>query len=87
MIISFILTGINLLSFLLMGWDKYCAKKNYWRISENSLIGVSFLGGSIGTLLGMYFFRHKTQKLKFKILVPLSIITNIIMYIKLLKLS
>ena len=74
--------GINLLAFLLMGWDKYCAIKKHWRISENNLIGLSLIGGSIGTLLGMIIFHHKTKKLKFQVLVPLSLIWNIYLFYK-----
>ena len=73
--------GINILSFIIMGWDKRCAIKNNWRISENNLIGLALIGGSIGTLLGMIIFHHKTKKLKFKILIPLSIIINILVFI------
>ena len=73
--------GINLLSFTLMGWDKYCSIKKQWRVSENNLIGISLLGGSIGTLLGIIIFHHKTKKIKFQILIPLNILIDIILYI------
>lgn len=69
--------GINIISFILMGWDKYCAKKNYWRISEYNLFGISLLGGAIGTLLGMITFHHKTKKRSFQILIPLFTLINI----------
>ena len=78
------LLGINLLSFLLMGWDKFCAKKNLWRISEKTLLGLSLLGGGIGSLLGMLIFHHKTKKKLFQIIVPISILLAIYIYIKLL---
>ena len=74
--------GINIISFALMGWDKYCSIKRYWRISENNLLGLSFLGGSLGILLGMILFHHKTKKKKFQILIPISIIINIFLLIK-----
>ena len=73
--------GINIASFLLMGYDKYSAIKNNWRISENSLIGISLLGGSIGTLLGMFTFHHKTKKKRFLIGIPICLIINILMLI------
>lgn len=76
--------GINLLSFILMGWDKYSAIKGYWRISESNLLGISLLGGSIGTFLGMILFHHKTKKILFQILVPLFIILNIYIYWKII---
>ena len=61
---------INALALALMLMDKYKAKKNLWRIPEATLIGVAALGGSLGCLLGMRFFRHKTLKPKFFIGVP-----------------
>lgn len=70
--------GINILSFLLMGYDKYSAIKKNWRISENSLIGISLLGGSIGSYIGMFIFHHKTKKKRFLIGIPLCLIINIL---------
>ncbi len=74
------LIGINIVSFLVMGWDKYSAIKNHWRIKENTLLGLAFIGGSAGTLLGMFIFHHKTKKRKFQILVPIFLIINILIY-------
>lgn len=62
---------INAVGFLLMLVDKLKAKKNRWRIRESTLITVAALGGSVGSLLGMYTFRHKTQHLKFTLGIPL----------------
>ncbi|MDO4466523.1 MAG: DUF1294 domain-containing protein [Bacillota bacterium] len=61
---------INILTFMIYGVDKYKAKHNRWRISENVLIGMAIFGGSIGALLGMYFFHHKTKKYKFSLGIP-----------------
>lgn len=61
---------INLCSLILMFVDKRKAIKQKWRIRENTLFLFSLIGGSFGTLLGMYLFRHKTNHLKFKIGVP-----------------
>lgn len=58
---------INLLSFLLFGIDKYLAIKKKRRISEKTLILMMYIGGIIGSLLGMLFFHHKTKKIKFYI--------------------
>lgn len=58
---------INLLGFFMMWLDKQKAKKGRWRIPENTLFLYALLGGSIGTISGMYLFRHKTKKLKFTI--------------------
>ena len=65
------LIGINLALFLVMGADKRAAKRRSRRVPENSLLALAVLGGSVGGILGMLIFRHKTQKLKFRILVPL----------------
>lgn len=65
---------INLLSFLLFGIDKYLAIKKKRRISEKTLILMMYIGGIIGSLLGMLFFHHKTKKIKFYIHNIISII-------------
>ena len=62
---------VNAAGFVLMLADKIKAKKNLWRIPEATLMGVAAVGGSVGILLGMYSFRHKTRHLKFTIGVPL----------------
>ena len=53
--------AMGLLAFILYGVDKYKAKKGKWRIPEAVLLCVGLLGGSLGALLGMYLFRHKTK--------------------------
>ncbi len=68
---------INAVAFLLMLVDKIKAKKNRWRIPERTLIGSAVLGGSIGTLLGMRCFRHKTRHLKFTLGIPAILIAQI----------
>lgn len=70
------LSIINLLSFTFMSIDKVKAKNRKYRISENMLIGLSVIGGSTGTLLGMVLFKHKTNKKKFYIGVPIIYILN-----------
>ena len=62
---------INAAGFLLMLVDKWKAKKNRWRVRESTLLLVAALGGSSGSLAGMYLFRHKTQHLKFTLGIPL----------------
>ena len=62
---------INALGFLLMLIDKWKAKHNRWRIPEATLMGGAAIGGSIGSLLGMYTFRHKTKHIKFTLGIPL----------------
>ena len=68
---------INAAGFLLMLVDKYKAKKNRWRIPEATLMTVSVLGGSIGSLAGMYLVRHKTRHPKFTLGIPLILAVQI----------
>lgn len=76
MLILYFLT-INALGFLLMLVDKHKARKNRWRIPEATLMGVAALGGSIGSLLGMYTARHKTRHLKFTVGIPLILMAQL----------
>ncbi len=69
MILSYLLI-INAAGFLLMLADKYKARKNLWRIPESTLFLTAILGGSLGSLLGMYAVRHKTRHLKFTLGMP-----------------
>lgn len=75
---------INLIGFLMMWSDKRKAKKGQWRIPEQTLFIVTALGGGIGTITGMYTFRHKTQKMKFAVGLPVLVVLEIvgIIYIK-----
>ena len=68
---------INAATFLLMLVDKLKAKKNRWRIPERTLFGSALLGGSIGALLGMYTFRHKTKHLSFTLGMPAILIAQV----------
>ena len=68
---------INAAAFLLMLVDKIKAKKNRWRIPERTLFCSALLGGSIGALVGMYTFRHKTKHLKFTLGVPAILFAQI----------
>lgn len=52
---------LSLVAFILYGIDKRKAKKNAWRIPERTLLLVGFLGGSVGALIAMELFRHKTK--------------------------
>ena len=72
-----ILGLINIAAFYMYWLDKRNAIKHRWRISEKALLGIAFAGGSLGALLGMYMFRHKTRHLKFKILVPMFLMIHI----------
>ena len=72
---------LNILGYLIMYIDKRRAKKQQWRISEQTIFLITFLGGGIGTTLGMYAFRHKTKKIKFIIGLPLITIIEIVVII------
>lgn len=61
-----------------MWLDKRKAKYGRWRIPENTLFLITLLGGGIGTISGMYTFRHKTKKLKFTVGLPAILILEII---------
>jgi len=65
---------INLIGVLVMLIDKKKARKGSWRIPEKTLLTIAMLGGSIGTMIGMYWFRHKTKKLKFTLGFPTILI-------------
>lgn len=72
---------INLISFLLMWYDKHEAKIGEWRVKESTLFGFALFGGSIGGLLGMKVFHHKTKKWYFKYGFPIIIILQIVLTI------
>lgn len=75
---------INALGFALMLIDKWKAEKNRWRIPEATLMGVALLGGSIGSLLGMYTVRHKTKHIKFTVGIPVILVVQVFAAIYLL---
>lgn len=61
---------INLAGFILMGADKRRAKRDQWRIRERTFFFAALLGGSLGTVLGMRTFRHKTKHWYFRFGLP-----------------
>lgn len=69
-LISGYLVAINVLTFLVYGLDKLKAKKGKWRIPEHALLLLAVVGGSIGALLGMKAWRHKTMHKKFRYGIP-----------------
>ncbi len=71
------LAGVNLLTFLAYGIDKFKAKHKHWRISEVSLLLLALLGGTPAALLAMYLFRHKTLHNKFRYGVPTILFVQI----------
>ena len=75
---------INALGLLLMLADKLRAKKKQWRVPERFLLLVAFLGGSLGTMLGMCAFRHKTKHPRFSVGVPVMMIVQAVIVLILL---
>lgn len=69
---------INAAGFILMLTDKIKAKKKLWRIPEATLFLVAVLGGSIGSIAGMYTFRHKTKHIQFTLGMPLILAVQIV---------
>lgn len=77
LIVMAILAFMNLVSFFFYERDKNKAKKGKWRIPEATLVGLAWLFGSVGALIGMYLLRHKTKHIKFVLLVPLAFIVHV----------
>ena len=65
---------VNLAGFLLMGLDKRRARRGAWRISEKALFLQAVLGGSLGSIVGMRTFRHKTKHWYFRYGLPALLI-------------
>ncbi len=83
-LLSVYFIALNLIGFALMGIDKYKAKKRAFRIPEATLFIVAVIGGSIGSIIGMYAFRHKTRHWYFVYGMPFILIVQIILIIALL---
>ena len=67
----------NLAAFALMGWDKHRAKTGGWRVKEATLFLSAILGGSVGAILGMQLFRHKTKHWYFKFGMPAILVLQL----------
>lgn len=72
----------SLFSFVIMGIDKRKAVKGAYRISEKFLFTCAFAGGSAGILAGMYVFKHKVRRWKFKLGIPAILVLEIYLYMK-----
>lgn len=72
-----IIGGMSFLLFAMMGIDKALAKRGAWRVPEKTLFLLALLGGALGGIIGMYFFRHKTRHTSFKAGLPMLLIVNI----------
>ncbi len=73
------LLAVNLLLFAVMGIDKYKAKHQLWRIPERTLFVLAVIGGSLGGILGMRLFHHKTLHPQFRYGFPAILILQLIL--------
>lgn len=71
------LLGINLLTFLVYGWDKLMAKWQKRRVPEKTLFLLAGLLGSVGAWLGMQLFRHKTKHTSFTVGIPAILLAQL----------
>ncbi len=72
--------AVNVIGLFLMGLDKYKAKKRLWRIPESTLFIVAIIGGSVGSIIGMYLFRHKTRHWYFVYGLPAILVLQIALF-------
>ena len=79
-VLTVYLIVVNVIAFVMYGADKQKAIRKQWRIPEAYLLAVAAIGGSVGAILGMQFFHHKTRKWKFRICVPLFLALQLILW-------
>ena len=79
LILLIYLLVMNLVGFLVMGIDKHKAKKRAFRIPEATLFTIAIIGGSIGSILGMFTFRHKTRHWYFLYGLPAILILQLVL--------
>jgi uncharacterized membrane protein YsdA (DUF1294 family) len=72
---------VNIAGFALMGIDKRRAVRYAFRIPEATLFAVAIIGGSLGSILGMQLFRHKTKHWYFKFGMPIILILQIVLFL------
>ena len=74
---AYYLIAINIITFIVYGIDKWKARNEQWRTPESTLFLLAIFGGSIGALLGMQVWRHKTQHWSFRLGIPLILIIQV----------
>ena len=74
---AFYLIVVNISAIAVYGWDKLSAKQGWQRVPEKILLVLALLGGSVGAMAAMTFFRHKTRHLKFIYGVPMIFVLQI----------
>ena len=70
---------INIVGFICMGVDKSRSVTGAWRIPEKAFFLLSAIGGSLGCLIGMYLFRHKTKHWNFVVFIPMILVIQVIL--------
>ncbi len=79
-VISYIISYLGVINFIgliIMGIDKLKAKKRAWRVPESTLFVIAIIGGSLGTTIGMFLFRHKTRHWYFRYGMPAILIIQV----------
>ena len=76
---------INIFAFIIYGIDKNKAKRHQYRISEGFLIFIAAIGGSLGAVMAMIFFSHKTKHRKFTVTVPVLLAVHTAMFCLLIR--
>lgn len=82
-ILKYYLLAINIIGFAIIMIDKFKARKNKWRIRENTIFFLAIVGAATGELISMLLFHHKNKKKKFIILIPIIIIIQATIYLNL----
>lgn len=72
---------INIVGFVLFGFDKFSAKAHQRRVPESTLMMVCVIGGAVGSWIGMMLFRHKTRRFKFRWGIPLIFLLQVGLYV------
>ncbi len=80
LLVTVYILGLNLIGFLIMGYDKFAAIRGMRRVPEKTLFAIALFGGAVGVYLGMNSFRHKTKTPYFMYGVPALIVLNIVLY-------
>jgi uncharacterized membrane protein YsdA (DUF1294 family) len=75
--IYILLAILNVTGFLICVFDKHRARKGKWRVSERTIFGIAFLGGSVGVYSALLLFRHKTRHYTFMLGIPLIFIIQV----------
>lgn len=75
--------AVNVVSFIVMGVDKRRAIKRAWRIPESTLFVLAIIGGSIGSIIGMHLFHHKTRHWYFLYGMPVILALQVILILAL----